>query len=177
MKRKQEREEALKRQKAEEVAAAAAERERKMKEKQERKEEEERQRQLEEERLKEEEAKRSNTKITQKPPVKPSLSEPPKKVKREVPAWLNPSAAKDKSGGSGVNRYKKKKGKRFKSSRKKVSALISGFEQIENEEEVFNEEDAAENDPAALLLRMLSTSIITETDPRKCMLIGNRWKI
>lgn len=65
---------------------------------------------------------------------------------------------------STLNMYKKKgKKKKHRFSRSKVHALVSGFEEIETKEEVFEDDEI---DDATMMLRMLDTGN-NETDPRK----------
>jgi len=139
--RKQEAEDALKEQKAAEIAAAAAERERQLKAK----EEAERKKKAEADKKRES--------------AKPKL----KSKKSDVPAFLNANSGSNKDT---INAYRRKgkKSKRWKSSRSKVQALISGFEQVEDAEDVFDDEP---DDDATMMLRMLSTATPTEADPRK----------
>eukprot|EP01084_Bolivina_argentea_P227691 384574_1 len=146
--RQRQEEEALKKLKAEEVAKAAAERERKKKAAQEAEERKKRKKEQEsEERVKRTDSGGLGTPI--------SASNGPMRFPKR-------SSTKDK-GTINTYRRKGKKPKRWKSSRSKVQALVSGFEQIEDNEDVFG---VAEDD-AAMMLRLLDQSAVKETDPRK----------
>jgi len=107
------------------------------------------------------EKKPSDTEETAEKKTSSGANDVPKRKLKDTPAFL-------RAGSSDKDTLTKKTGrkklKRWKSSRSKVKALISGFEQIEDEEDVF--ENNIEDD-ATMMLRMLENSAIKETDPQQ----------
>eukprot|EP01083_Nonionella_stella_P205915 749430_1 len=107
---------------------------------------------------------------SEKPHKKQIIKKRRKSSKKKLKPWDKPNPMDDKIDRNStldVYKRKSKKIKRWKSSRSKVQALISGFEEVEDSDIVFDDTEPV--DDATMMLQMLDNmqSQITEADPRK----------